>query len=74
MFCSARLLGPPTPGLPQPPRAVHPTMITERVACLVCSTRQFAAMINLRDVFFQFHGGLPVVPNIMIIGRQFSGS
>ena len=50
-----------------------PTMITERVRCLVRSARSFAAMINPRDDSLQFHSGLRVVPNIMIIGRQLSG-
>jgi hypothetical protein len=74
MFCAAWLLGPPTPRPPQPPQPSTPTMITERVTCLVRSERSFASMINLREVSLQFHGGLTVVPNIMIIGWQLSGS
>jgi hypothetical protein len=47
-------------------------MITERVTCLVRS-----ALIRSDDQparrFPPVHGGLRVVPNIMIIGRQLSG-
>jgi hypothetical protein len=35
------------------PEPSTPTMITERMTCLVRSARSFAAMINLRDVSLQ---------------------
>jgi hypothetical protein len=50
-----------------------PTMIAEPLTCLVRPVRSFAAMINQRTFPSKSHGGLRVVPNIMIIGRQLSG-